>query len=283
MKSKGIKIILSLFFMTIVLIVGCNKKDEKNNNDTTTTDSLETITISGSTSVGLLMEKELEIFKKENPKINIKMEEKGSLWGIKDVINGTSEIGMLSRDLKDKEIEEGLIEVEIALDGIAVITNKNNKISSLNLNQLKDIYTGKITNWQDVGGEDSQIVVISRDETSGTRDIFQKKVGYTSEELYKDAVVCSDPQDIRVTVSKNNNAIGFISFGYIDDTIKTVKIDDVVATVDNVKNGKYKLSRSFLLVYKEENLDEVGDKLIIFILSKEGQNIVSESGLISIN
>lgn len=281
MKNKGIKIIASLFFMIIILVAGCEKKNEENKTNTTTYS--ETVTISGSTSVGPLIEKEAEKFKKENIGINVDINQIGSSAGIKDAINGTVEIGMSSRDLKEQEIVEGLVEVEVAFDGMAVITSKNNKIDSLKLSEVKDIYTGKITNWKDVGGEDSQIVVVSREDGSGTRDAFQEIVGYTSEELYKESIIGDGSGNIKTTVAGNNHAIGFISFEYIDNSVNAVKIDDIAPIAENVKNGEYKLSRPFLLVYKEENLKENGNKLIDFILSKEGQNIVEESGLIRIN
>lgn len=281
MKNKGIKIIASLFFMIIILVAGCGKKNEENKTNTDTPP--ETVTISGSTSVGPLIEKEAEKFKKENTGINVEINQIGSSAGIKDAINGTVEIGMSSRDLKEEEIAEGLVEVEVAFDGMAVITSKNNKIDSLKLSDVKYIYTGKITNWKDVGGEDSQIVVVSREDGSGTRDAFQEIVGYTSEELYKESIIGDGSGNIKTTVAGNNHAIGFISFEYIDDSVNAVKIDDIAPIAENVKNGEYKLSRPFLLVYKEENLKENGNKLIDFILSKEGQNIVEESGLIRIN
>ena len=281
MKNKGIKIIASLFFMIIILVAGCGKKNEENKTNTDTPP--ETVTISGSTSVGPLIEKEAEKFKKENTGINVEINQIGSSAGIKDAINGTVEIGMSSRDLKEEEIAEGLVEVEVAFDGMAVITSKNNKIDCLKLSDVKDIYTGKITNWKDVGGEDSQIVVVSREDGSGTRDAFQEIVGYTSEELYKESIIGDGSGNIKTTVAGNNHAIGFISFEYIDDSVNAVKIDDIAPIAENVKNGEYKLSRPFLLVYKEENLKENGNKLIDFILSKEGQNIVEESGLIRIN
>lgn len=281
MKNKGIKIIASLFFMIIILVAGCGKKNEENKTKTTTPS--ETVTISGSTSVGPLIEKEAEKFKQENTGTNVEINQIGSSAGIKDAINGTVEIGMSSRDLKEEEISEGLVEVEVAFDGMAVITSKNNKIDSLKLSEVKDIYTGKITNWKEIGGEDSQIVVVSREDGSGTRDAFQEIVGYTSEELYKESIIGDGSGNIKTTVAGNNHAIGFISFEYIDDSVNAVKIDDIEPIAENVKNGKYKLSRPFLLVYKEENLKENGNKLIDFILSKEGQNIVEESGLIRIN
>ena len=274
-KNKT-KVIISLLLITSIIFVGCGRKNEE---DTTISDK---ITVSGSTSVGPLMEKEAEKFKEENVGINVEINQLGSSAGIKDAITGTVQIGMSSRDLKEQEKAEGLIEVEIAYDGIAIITNKSNKIKSLTMTQVKDIYTGKITNWKDVGGKDGAIVVVSREDGSGTRDAFQEIVGYTSEELVKDAQIGDGSGNIKTTVSGNEHAIGFISFEYIDDSINAVKIDDIEPTASNVKNDSYKISRPFLLVYKEDNLKENGNKLINFILSEEGQKIVEENGLIRI-
>lgn len=274
-KNKT-KVIISLLLITSIIFVGCGRKNEE---DTTISDK---ITVSGSTSVGPLMEKEAEKFKEENVGINVEINQLGSSAGIKDAITGTVQIGMSSRDLKEQEKAEGLIEVEIAYDGIAIITNKSNKIKSLTMTQVKDIYTGKITNWKDVGGKDGAIVVVSREDGSGTRDAFQEIVGYTSEELVKDAQIGDGSGNIKTTVSGNEHAIGFISFEYIDDSINAVKIDDIEPTASNVKNDSYKVSRPFLLVYKEDNLKENGNKLINFILSEEGQKIVEENGLIRI-
>ena len=241
--------IIALLSLISILMVGCNKKAEEKTNEK----SLESITISGSTSVGPLMEKESERFEQLNPQVNVQINQLGSSAGIKDAINGT-----------------------------AIITSKDNKIDSLKLSQIRDIYTGKIRNWKDVGGKDSEIVVVSREEGSGTRDAFQKIVGYTSEELINNAIIGDGSGNIKTTVAGNNHAIGFISFEYLDDSVNKVKIDGIESNVENVKDNKYKLARTFLLVYKEEYLKENGNKLIDFVLSEEGQNIVEENGLIRI-
>ena len=241
--------IIALLSLISILMVGCNKKAEEKTNEK----SLESITISGSTSVGPLMEKESERFEQLNPQVNVQINQLGSSAGIKDAINGT-----------------------------AIITSKDNKIDSLKLSQIRDIYTGKIRNWKDVGGKDSEIVVVSREEGSGTRDVFQKIVGYTSEELINNAIIGDGSGNIKTTVAGNNHAIGFISFEYLDDSVNKVKIDGIEPNAENVKYNKYKLARTFLLVYKEEYLKENGNKLIDFVLSEEGQNIVEENGLIRI-
>lgn len=228
------------------------------------------------------MEKESERFEQLNPQVNVQINQLGSSAGIKDAINGTVEIGMSSHDLKNEEKSHGLVEVEIAIDGMAIITSKDNKIDSLKLSQIRDIYIGKIRNWKDVGGKDPEIVVVSREEGSGTRDVFQKIVGYTSEELINNAIIGDGSGNIKTTVAGNNHAIGFISFEYLDDSVNKVKIDGIEPNAENVKDNKYKLARTFLLVYKEEYLKESGNKLIDFVLSEEGQNIVEENGLIRI-
>ncbi len=150
------------------------------------------------------------------------------------------------------------------------------------MEQIRDIYTGKITNWKEVGGEDTPIVLVSREDGSGTRDAFQEIVGFNSEEISPQAQISDGSGSIKTMVAGNKNAIGYISFSYVDNSVHAVSIDGVKPTAENVQNKKYKLSRPFLLVYKEENLNENSKKFIDFIMSKEGQEIVEEDGLISV-
>ncbi|MEF9991622.1 MAG: phosphate ABC transporter substrate-binding protein [Romboutsia sp.] len=274
MYKRKMAIILTSIIMSCSMIAGCSK--------TNNTSKGANVLISGSTSVGPLIEKEQEGFKIANSDINVQVNQLGSSAGIKDAINGTVNIGMSSRDLKEEEKNAGIKEVEIAYDGIAIIVNSKNTTKSLTMSQIKDIYTGKITNWKNVGGKDSPIVVVSREDGSGTRDAFQEIVGYKSEELTKEAQIGDGSGNIKSTVATNENAIGFISFEYIDDSISAVKVDDVLPEAKYVKDLTYKISRPFILVYKEEKLDESSKKFIDYILSEEGQKIVEESGLIKI-
>lgn len=278
MSKKTRLITLFLCLVTMLISTAC-RKTETNEKPNSSTSS---ITVSGSTSVGPLMEKEAEKFQKSNSGMKVEINQLGSSAGIKDTINGTVQIGMSSRDLKEQEKAEGLTEVEIAYDGIAIISNKANNVKSLTMSQVKDIYTGKIKNWKKLGGKDSEIVVVSREDGSGTRDAFQEIVGYTSEELTKKAQIGDGSGNIKSTVAGNENAIGFISFEYVDDKINAINIDEIAPKAENVKNKSYKISRPFLLIYKEENLKDNGNKLIDFILSEEGQKIVEENGLIRI-
>lgn len=277
MLNKRIATLLMGTMLIGSLVVGCGASDGSGSQDSSK------VTISGSTSVGPIVEILGEDFESKNEGISIEVQQIGSSAGIKNAIEGTSQIGMASRDLKDEEKASGLKETQIAIDGIAVITNKNNEVKDLTLEQVKDIYTGKITNWKEVGGKDAPIVVVSREDGSGTRDGFQENVGFESEELTKDAQISDGSGNIKSTVEGNENAIGYISFGYVDDNVNALTIDGVELTTENIKNNTYAIARPFLFVSKEDNISEEGTKFIEYILSDEGQKIVEEKGFISVN
>lgn len=273
-KRKGM--VLITLVLTIILSA-CGKNEEKSG---TTNGNAATISISGSTSVGPLAEKLAEKYKEKN-NVNIEINQIGSSAGITNAVNGVSEIGMSSRDLKEEE-KASLQETVIAYDGIVVVTHPSNHVKNLTIAQVKDIFTGKITNWKEVGGDDLEIVVVSREDGSGSRDAFQEIVGYSSGELVRNSIIASGNGNIKTTVATNKHAVGFISFEYIDESINTVSINGVEATAENVLRQKYSLSRPFLFVHKEENLSDEGKKFIDFILSSEGQKIVRETGAIPV-
>ena len=270
MFKKRLVVLLCGAVMISGLAVGCGSGSAEG--DTAK------ITISGSTSVGPTMEVLAEVYEKDND-VNIEVQQVGSSAGIKNTIDGTSDLGMSSRDLKDEETKE-VDGTQIAIDGIAVITNTANKVTNLTSEQVKDIFTGKITNWKDVGGEDAQIVVVSREEGSGTREGFQDILGFESDELIKDAQICDGSGNVKSTVEGNENAIAYISFGYLGDTLNDVKIDGVEPTDANVVDGKYPISRPFIVVNKKDGLSDVAKAFVDFIMSEEGQNIVAEEGFI---
>lgn len=280
MKRKSLKLICTALLVTMVggAFVGCDNDGTDSGNSGKST----TISISGSTSVGPLMEKIAEKYESDNSNVSIEINQVGSSAGIKDAINGVSEIGMSSRELKSEE-EKEVKSTVIAYDGIAIITNKNNPIKNITLDQIKGIFTGEITNWSEIeGGKDAPIVVASREEGSGTRDAFQEIVGYKSEELRADAMISNGNGGLKETVVGNENAIGFVSFEYLDDKVNIVNVENVEPKADLVKSGEYKISRPFLLATKEGSLSENGQKLIDFILSDEGQAIVKENKLIPV-
>ena len=270
MFKKRLVVLLCGAVIISGLVVGCGSGSAEG--DTAK------ITISGSTSVGPTMEVLAEVYEKDND-VNIEVQQVGSSAGIKNTIDGTSDLGMTSRDLKDEETKE-VDGTQIAIDGIAVITNTANKVTDLTSEQVKDIFTGKITNWKEVGGEDAQIVVVSREDGSGTRDGFQDILGFESDELIKDAQICDGSGNVKSTVEGNENAIAYISFGYLGDTLNDVKIDGAEATDANVVDGKYPISRPFIVVNKKDGLSDVAKAFVDFIMSEEGQNIVAEEGFI---
>lgn len=271
------KLAFPLMLSASLLLAACGDKEE---GSSTGSNNGATIAISGSTSVGPLAEK-LAMKYHETVEDKIEINQIGSSAGIANAINGVSEIGMSSRDLKEEEVAEGLEEIAIAYDGIVVVTHPSNNVKDITLEQVKQIFTGEVTNWKELGGEDLEIVVVSREDGSGSRDAFQEIVDYKSSELIKNAIIASGNGNIKTTVATNKHAVGFISFEYIDETIAPLKINGVEPTAKNVLNGQYKLSRPFLFVYKE--LSDNGQQFIDYILSDEGQEIVAETGAIPVN
>lgn len=278
MTLKRMTTIGILLLSLVAVLSACgnsNQETESSNN------SSDTISISGSTSVGPLAEKIAEKYMEENG-VKIEINQIGSSAGITNATSGVSEIGMSSRDLKEEEKANGLKETIIAYDGIVVVTHPSNKVKDLTIEQVKDIFTGKVTNWKELGGDDMEIVVVSREDGSGSRDAFQEIVGYSSGELVRSSIIASGNGNIKTTVATNKHAVGFISFEYIDPSISTVKINGVEATAENVLQQKYSLSRPFLFVHKEELLTDAGRQFIDYILSSEGQAIVAETGAIPV-
>jgi phosphate transport system substrate-binding protein len=268
--------LLVLFIMAV--LSACNN----NNNDTDTVDaSSSRISISGSTSVGPLAEKIADKYM-DKQDVKIEINQIGSSAGITNATTGVSEIGMSSRDLKEEEKANGLVETIIAFDGIVVVTHPSNKVKNLTMDQVKKIFTGEVTNWKELGGDDLEIVVVSREDGSGSRDAFQEIVGYTSGELVRTSIIASGNGNIKTTVATNKHAVGFISFEYIDSSISTININGVEATAENVLQEKYSLSRPFLFVHKEDTLTDAGQQFIDYILSSDGQAIVAETGAIPI-
>lgn len=277
MKIKKIKLLAGAMIIAMIgaVFTGCG-------NNSTSNDGTVTITVSGSTSVGPLMEKIAEKYEEENSNISIEINQTGSSAGIKDAMDGISQIGMSSRNLKDEEAAKVKATV-LAYDGVAVITNTGNSVKELTIGQIRDIFTGKITNWSEVGGSNAPIVVVSREAGSGTRTAFEEGVEYSEEELVKDAIISKGNGDVKTTVSTNENAIGFVSFEYVYDAISSINVNGIEPTAANVKAGSYALSRPFLAVTNEQYITEDSQKLIDYITSEEGQQIVEDNKLITID
>ena len=245
-----------------------------------------TIRIEGSTSMAALMKEIADAYVKINTHATIQVTATDSTKGLNSVMSGNCDMAMSSRDLKDEEKSE-LKEYQIAIDGIAVITNSANKVKDLTLDQVKDIYTGKITNWKEVGGNDADIVVVSREDGSGTRGAFielfgieEKKDGEKVDMTTDDAQITNSTSVMLTTVAGDDYAIGYVSLGSLNDTVKALKIDGEEATEQNIKDGKYKICRPFNIATKKGADNEVAKDFIAYIMSKEGQQVISDNGYI---
>jgi phosphate transport system substrate-binding protein len=238
------------------------------------------IQLAGSTTVQPLAEVLAEAFMAENPDVMIEVQGGGSSVGVTSAGEGTVDIGNASRNVKDSEFEEfpELQVYTIAYDGIAIVTNPDLELPTLSIDQVKAIFAGEITNYSDIGGPDAEIVVVSREEGSGTRAAFEELVMDTGDEeaqITEDALLQQSNGQVRTTVSTTPNTIGYLSFGFLDESINTVAIDDVDPTVANVKNGSFPIFRPLNMLTNGEPND-LAQAFLDFILSDAGQAIVAE-------
>ncbi|OOB80273.1 MAG: hypothetical protein BEN19_05815 [Epulopiscium sp. Nuni2H_MBin003] len=247
----------------------------------TTSSGTEKIIVVGSTTVAAPMEK-LEEAYEQIANVDIEIQGVGSSAGIQAAANGTANIGMASREIKESEKELGLEEIVIAKDSIAIVVHPSNPVDDLTIEQVKDIYEGTITNWSEVGGENQPILVICREDGSGTRGAFEEIIGLemdiegvTVSSVVQTAVIQEGNGAVKATTAAQENGIGFVSLGYIDDTISAIKINGVEPTVETTLAGDYKISRPLLLVTSGDQGAAVDD-FIEYILS-DGQEIVAET------
>lgn len=234
----------------------------------------------GSTSVQKIIDAEGAEFGALHPAVKFTYSGTGSSDGIKNAANGTYSFGCASRELKESE-KTDLTELVFAYDGIAVIVNDENPVEDLTKDQIKAIYTGKITNWKEVGGEDRPIAVVSREDGAGTRTAVEELLDFT-EQLKPSATVKEGNGNVQSTVSANPNAIGYVSITFVDRSVKPLRVDGVEATMENVLNESYGLSRPFLALYNEKNLTPQTRAFLDFIMTDEGQTIVEKNGGISV-
>jgi len=240
------------------------------------------LTIAGSTTVLPINQECARLLMKKNPGLRISVSGGGSGHGIKSVGAGEIDIGAASRDVKPAEMEKypDLRPVAIGKDSVAIVVHPSNKVSELTLEQASKIFAGEITNWKEVGGADEAIRVITREEGSGTREVFEKYVLKPfGREMTGRAAVKPSNGEVRATVSGDENSIGYVSLGYLDPSVKAVKINGVEATVENVLAGKYPIVRTLYLITKGEP-DELEKAFIDFVLSEEGQKVVEDMGYI---
>ncbi|MEI8133260.1 MAG: phosphate ABC transporter substrate-binding protein PstS family protein, partial [Leptolinea sp.] len=247
--------------------------------------------LAGSTTVQPLAEKLAAEFTKANTGVKIDIQGGGTSVGITSAGDGTVEIGNASRALKDEEKKKypDLKEITIAFDGIAVVVNPNVKLDGLTRDQIRDIFSGKVTNFKDVGGPDAPITIVSREEGSGTRTAFEDLVMLAKDANGKDvktpifekAILQQSNGQIRTTIATTENSIGYLSFGFLDSSIKALKFDGIEPTVANVKNNTYKVSRPLNMLTKGDP-KPLAKAFIDYILSDEGQKLVVAEGYMTV-
>ena len=241
-----------------------------------------TVATDGSTSMEKVIGALGEAFMETNPDTTFTYNPTGSGSGIQAVQEGRCDIGLSSRALKDAEKEAGLTETVLAYDGIAMIVNPANPVEDLSLEQIADIYTGKITNWSEVGGNDSQIVLIGREAGSGTRGGFEEIAGVVDACQYRQEL--SSTGDVITTVAQNPDAIGYASLAAVKDTVKALKVAGVTPTEATVKDGTYTIQRPFVLATKTgEKLNDVAQAFFDYVTSADAGEIITAAGAVPAN
>lgn len=243
------------------------------------------ITINGSTTVLPIAQEVAEAYMKANPDVKISISGGGSGNGIKAIIDGTTDIGNSSRFIKDKEVKLALeggaypVPFAIAYDCIIPVVHPENSVANLTLAQLKDIYMGKITNWKDVGGPDLKIVVISRDTSSGTYEVWEEKV-MNKERVFPGALLQASNGAVATGVAQNKSAIGYVGIGYLNAEIKALTVDGVKGSKETTLNGAFPISRALFMFTRGWPAGEIA-KFINYVMNPEfGQKAVEKSGYV---
>ena len=285
MKRRIIAIMAAVSLMTFGL-VGCGSESPQSADAAEQGKNVEsvelngTIKLAGSTSMEKLCEAMSESFMERNPGVTVTVEYTGSGAGLESLAAGSVDIGNASRGLKDEEKASGVVENIVAIDGIAVITNKSCSIKDVTSKDLAKIYSGEITDWAELGGEEQPIIVIGREAGSGTRDAF--------EELLEVKDGCAYAQELDSTgavlakVATTPGAIGYVSLDVVDDTVSGLKIDGVEPTEEEILAGNYMLQRPFVMATKGEisEQNELVQAWFNYINSDDGKEVIKQVGLI---
>ena len=257
--------------MLVTVLTGCGSKKIEGN-----------VATDGSTSMEKVIGALGEAFETENSGVTFTYNPTGSGTGITAVSEGRCDIGLSSRALKDEETEKGLKGTVLAYDGIAVIVSNDNPVNDLSIETIAKIYTGEITNWKDVGGNDAEIVLIGREANSGTRDGFESVVGVEEQCKYRQELTATG--DVISAVAGNPNAIGYASVASVKDTVKALKVEGVTPNETTIKDGTYKIQRPFVLVTKEDTkLSDTAEAFYGFCLSEEAKEIITNAGVVPAN
>ncbi|MDD5595810.1 MAG: PstS family phosphate ABC transporter substrate-binding protein [Candidatus Omnitrophica bacterium] len=246
----------------------------------------EKIVVEGSTTVLPIAQKAAEVFMNNNPGSDISIRGGGSGVGVASLIDKNCDIADSSRPMKDTEYDKAAANGVsakaniIAMDGICVIVHPSNNVSALSKKQIKDIYSGAISNWQKLGGPDEKIVVISRDSSSGTFEAFGL-LALDGAKVRADALLQASNQAVASTVASTPGAIGYVGLGYVTSSVKAVDVDGVKASKETVLTGKYQLGRP-LFMYTNGEPKGLTKQYIDYILSQEGQKLVEGEGFVGL-
>ena len=248
---------------------------------TASADLSGTVGTDGSTSMEKVISYLSESFMEEYPKVEVTYNPTGSSSGIQAVTEGSTDLGLASRDLKDEE-KDGLTQTTIAIDGIAIIVNPNNKVKDISLDQIKQIYTGQITNWKDVGGDDAEIVCIGREAGSGTRDGFESITD--TKDQCKLSQELTSTGDVIQTVANNPNAIGYASMADLNDTVQKLTVDGVECTEDTILDGTYKIQRNFNVITNDsKKLSAPAQAFYDYITSDAAADLIEKAGAVPVS
>jgi phosphate transport system substrate-binding protein len=263
----------AILLSSLLLLSSCDGNSAKGGNG-----KRHTVTIAGSTSVMPFVEKLAEHFMIDHPNYTINVQGGGSTAGVQACLNRTIEIGMSSRPLKKEEAS--LNEIMICHDGIAIVVHRRNPIRELSFKQIQGVFSGRIKNWKELGWVDREIDAVTREEGSGTRGSFEDLV-MKGQEIYDGIMVQDSNGSVKEIVATDPYAIGYISLGLVDDRVRSLSIEAVTASIENIRTKRYKVVRPFLFLVN--GAPTITAKTFIdFVLSNAGQNILKKEGLIGI-
>lgn len=256
--------------LALTLLTGCGKKGVEGS-----------VATDGSTSMEKVIGSLGESFTGENKDVKFTYNPTGSGSGITAVSEDRCDIGLSSRNLKDEEKNKGLEETVLALDGIAIIVSPDNDVKDLSTEDIAKIYKGEITNWKDVGGKDTEIVVIGREAGSGTRDGFESITKTENSCKYRQELTSTG--DVITTVAGNPDAIGYASLASVNKNVKTLKVNGVSPSEKTVKDGSYVIQRPFVIVTKtDKKLSKAAQAFFDYITSKDASEIISKAGAVPV-
>ena len=277
--------------MALALLAGCgNQTDNNSSNNDNSGDASDTpaasvsgtVSTDGSTSMEKVIGALSESYMAANKDVTVNYNPTGSGAGITAVQEGTCDIGLSSRALKDEEKAAGLKETVLAYDGIAIIVHPDNPVSDLSIEQIAKLYTGEITNWKDVGGSDAELVLIGREAASGTRDGFESITGTKDKCQYRQELTSTG--DVITAVSQNPDAIGYASLAAIKDSVKALSVDGVTPSEATVKDGSYPVQRPFVLVTVEgKALSAAAQSFFGYATSADAADIIAKAGAVAAN